>query len=111
MREFPVMVRPNSTPLKGLIPVTQFYTPSALAARALGAWVAPTMVSAPGQPRRIRRERDRLGASIHRRLLALGAEVSQASALFAGLGAAAKLPENLPAAGQAIPAITRPAPG
>jgi FMN reductase len=82
-----------------------------LAARALGAWVAPTMVSVPGSRAAFGENGTALDGSIHRRLLALGAEVTRASALFAGLGAAATLPEIAPAAGQAIPAIVPPVPG
>lgn len=54
-----------------------------LAARAIGAWVAPTMVSVPGS----REAFDETGLPnnpiLRQRLSALGAEVARASAMFA----------------------------
>lgn len=52
-----------------------------LAARAMHAWVAPTMVSVPGS-RSAFKDGLPLNPSIEQRLRALGAEVARASAMF-----------------------------
>ncbi len=54
-----------------------------LAARAMGAWVAPTMVSIPGSREAFDDAGVASSSDIDRRLRALGAEVARASALHA----------------------------
>jgi FMN reductase len=54
-----------------------------LAARAMRAWVAPTMVSVPGSRSAFDEGGQLLDASFALRLQALGAEVAKASAMFA----------------------------
>lgn len=54
-----------------------------LAARAMRAWVAPTMVSVPGSRAAFDEAGQLLDASFTQRLRALGAEVARASAMFA----------------------------
>jgi FMN reductase len=54
-----------------------------LAARAMGAWVAPTMVSVPGSREAFDESGHPLNPGINMRLRALGAEVARASAMFA----------------------------
>lgn len=54
-----------------------------LAARALRAWVAPTMVSIPDSRSMFNEEGQPYDSTVIRRLHALGAEVARASAMFA----------------------------
>jgi FMN reductase len=54
-----------------------------LAARALRAWVAPTMVSIPDSRSMFNEEGQPYDPTVIRRLHALGAEVAHASAMFA----------------------------
>src|SRR6266566_6231571 len=54
-----------------------------LAARAMRAWVAPTMVSVPGSSAAFDADGLAHDAIINQRLRMLGAEVAQASAMFA----------------------------
>ncbi len=54
-----------------------------LAARALRAWVAPTMVSIPDSRSMFNEESQAYDPTVIRRLHALGAEVARASAMFA----------------------------
>lgn len=54
-----------------------------LAARALRAWVAPTMVSIPDSRSMFNEEGQPYASTVIRRLHALGAEVARASAMFA----------------------------
>jgi len=54
-----------------------------LAARAMRAWVAPTMISIPASRAAFDEEGQPMDASFAQRLSALGAEVAHASALFA----------------------------
>jgi FMN reductase len=54
-----------------------------LAARALRAWVAPTMVSIPDSRSMFNEEGQPYDPTVIRRLHALGAEVARASAMFA----------------------------
>ena len=54
-----------------------------LAARAMRAWVAPTMVSIPGSREAFDEDGQAHDPTINRRLHILGAEVARASAMFA----------------------------
>ncbi|MBI5931698.1 MAG: NAD(P)H-dependent oxidoreductase [Chloroflexi bacterium] len=54
-----------------------------LAARGMGAWVAPTMVSIPGSREAFDEGGLPRNPAIHQRLQTLGMEVAQASAMFA----------------------------
>jgi len=54
-----------------------------LAARAMRAWVAPTMVSVPGSREAFDEEGQAHDPTINQRLHILGAEVARASAMFA----------------------------
>ncbi len=54
-----------------------------LAARAMRAWVAPTMVSVPGSCEAFDEEGRAHDPTINQRLRMLGAEVARASAMFA----------------------------
>ncbi len=54
-----------------------------LAARAMRAWVAPTMLAIPGSRAALGDNGQLLNAAFTQRLHALGAEVAQASAMFA----------------------------
>ncbi len=54
-----------------------------LAARAMRAWVAPTMISIPASRSAFDEEGQPMNAAFAQRLSALGAEVAHASALFA----------------------------
>lgn len=54
-----------------------------LAARAMRAWVAPTMVSVPGSSAAFDEDGLAYDTIINQRLRMLGAEVARASAMFA----------------------------
>ncbi len=54
-----------------------------LAARAMRAWVAPTMLAVPASRAALNEEGQLLNATFTQRLHALGAEVTRASAMFA----------------------------
>jgi FMN reductase len=54
-----------------------------LAARAMRAWVAPTMLAIPGSRAALSDDGQLLNAAFTQRLHTLGAEVAQASAMFA----------------------------
>lgn len=54
-----------------------------LAARAMRAWVAPSMVAVPNSPNAFNEEGQPNDASIKQRLYALGVEVARASEMFA----------------------------
>lgn len=56
-----------------------------LAARAMHAWVAPTMVSVPGSRSAFNTDGQIIDTAIDARLRALGAQVASASAVFAAL--------------------------
>jgi len=57
-----------------------------LAARSMGLWVAPTMVSIPGSRKAFGADGMPVNLSIEKRLHTLGEEVTQASRMFASYG-------------------------